>query len=194
MGNTDGMDSVLQAASEATGGNAIMAHDWKEWREKVKQQADSLLMIVHTEPVDGSMVKKMEISGDDSLHTGQVDEEIVGEGAGHHPMVLLLGCHTGTSEVPFEALTAQFKRKKAAIVLGTGSLVHVKHAVPFMKLYLRRLRSTLDSGDDVPFGEFMRRLRVDCMKQGLLLALALTAYGDADWILSKPNTEPAPIT
>lgn len=188
-----GMASVLAAASQVTSMNAQQAQNWDDWRQKAKQQADSLLMIVHTDKIDGSIAKKMEIGGDDSLHTGQVDEEIIGEGPGHHPLVLLLGCHTGTSEVPFEAITAQFKRKKAAIVLGTGCFVHVTHAVPFMKLFLHKLRDSLGQGDEVSFGEFMRRLRVDCMKQGLLLALALTAYGDADWILAQSPQSTPPI-
>lgn len=194
LGAGKGMDRLASAASKVCLNPATLVTTWDAWRLAIKDQPtpDSLLLIVHTElAYPGGKVRKLQIGDDLSLLSGQVDIEVVGGTESHHPLALVLGCHTGTAgDVPFESISASFKKCRAAIVIGSGSLVHVKHAAPFLELFMERLGLALSQPGPISFGEFMRDLRVECVRRGNLIALALTAYGDADWILTKATVSP----
>jgi hypothetical protein len=94
-------------------------------------------------------------------------------------LVLLLGCGTGVSEVAFQSLPAQFRRKGAAIVVSTMAELLNVHAPRLAAIILAELGKSPRKRRT--FGEVMLAAKRTCMIQGLPIALALLAYGDADW-------------
>ena len=63
-----------------------------------------------------------------------------------------------------------------------------RHAAPVAERLVAALAKR-SSGKNETFGATMRDLRRELLVDGFPLALALVAYGDADWILgSNPQT------
>lgn len=183
---------AIQELARRMAGRAELASSWSHWKDLVAGKPDSLLLLVHTQPLPKvKMVRTLEISGDPELQSNEIDSSIVGGTAEHHPMVLLLGCHTAQGEVPFARISSAMKRCHASVVIGSGSFINARHAAPFAQFFLTTLREKLNGTTALTFGEFMQHLRRESLTQGHLVVLALTAYGDADWILtSAAQTSP----
>ena len=143
-------------------------------------------MIVHTE-VDEDIddLYSMEISEDNSLESGQITQKEIGGDTEHHPLVMVLGCHTATAVIPFGDIVSRIRRASASVIIGSGSYLHARQIVPFSELFIQCLNQALDAQPPKTFGQFMRELRIECLLKHQLTVLALTAYGDADWILTR---------
>jgi hypothetical protein len=67
----------------------------------------------------------------------------------------------------------------AACVFSTLTMVLNKHAAALSNLLVGLLREP--GRRAVPVGDLTTRFRRTAVREGLLAALAVTAYGDADW-------------
>jgi len=74
---------------------------------------------------------------------------------------------------------ARFKKKGAALVIGTLSPIRGRHATRFVKGFL----AALQSRKGVAFGDVLLAAKRAMLAQGDPFALTLIAYGDADWRL-----------
>lgn len=184
---------AIQQFARQMAGRAELASSWSNWKDLVTGKPDSLLLLVHTQSLPKvKMVRTLEINGDNRLQSNQIDSSVVGGTDEHHPLVLLLGCHTAQGEVPFARLSSAMKRCHASVVIGSGSFINARHAAPFAQFFLTSLREKLNGTTALTFGEFMQHLRRESLAQGHLVVLALTAYGDADWILTSAAQTSSP--
>jgi hypothetical protein len=187
---------VTKALRALMGDKKVLEVDtWDDWVTRVGgDDPPMLLLLSHTAPDPRGAA--LEISKKDAQQLAfvpDINEAYVNVNASRvGPIVLLLGCDT--SVVPqedFQSFVAQFKEKGASLVVGTISPILGRHAGRVAEALIEELRSigsTAGHGSKgVPFGAVMRQIRRNLMAKGVLIAMALTSYGDADWRLAPPT-------
>ena len=100
------------------------------------------------------------------------------------PLVALLGCDTGTTAEDFCYLVRTLQGRGAAVVIGTIATVYGQHAAAVARLLADRLYGSGRNGSEC-LGEIMRDVKREGLRQDLLMALCLVAFGDADWLLLR---------
>jgi hypothetical protein len=175
------LDTLIQTLRQETQQKTYMVNSWPDWPAAVAANRPSLLVLLpHTDEDAEYEVMTLEI-GNTNLAVNELQEAYVRAGEMDCPVVLLLGCTTGDSDTPYKHFVAQFRRKRAAIVLSTLSVVLGRHAAPVAAELVRRLAKLCRTGKDVRFGEALLEVRRSMLAQGILMVLGLVAYGDADW-------------
>ena len=158
-------------------GPAEEVKSWKDWSARVTADHPRLLVLLpHHERKDGFEV--LEIGNEDALKFVKPGHVHAGS------IVLLMGCETNLAKIAFDSFVIQFILNGAAIVVSTIATILGRHASPATA----RLVELLDEEareQDSTFGEVMLRLRQKLVAEQTPMALGLTAYGDADWILTK---------
>lgn len=165
----------VSVAQKALGPAAAVAKDWGDWvKVLTAEERDLLVLMPHTDPGAASM----EI--DDSwLRRGRVEARHVTGGHDVHPLVVLFGCDTGGSDNDPAGYATRFMVRQAAVVFSTLTMLLASHAAA-----LSSQLSTLLLDQDrkaEPMGALVQRFRREALRGGLLAALAVTAYGDAEW-------------
>jgi hypothetical protein len=165
-------------ASDALGGDTVVVDGWDAWQDAIADptvKADLLVVMPHTDPISDTM----EVSGT-TLRGGRFEgaRHVTGTRRGQ-PVVVLFGCDTSGSQDDPAGWATRFMRARAGVVFATLTMVLNRHAAELS----RRLAVELRRADRtaVPVGELVRDFRVAAVRDGLLAALAVTAYGDADW-------------
>jgi hypothetical protein len=200
------IQKILDALLEATGQRADRVDTWEQWRARVKERHPTLLMVLpHT--LEALGVEALEIGQGAILARSHFGPDILGiEGAGSPPIVVLLGCDTALPTIPFQSFVLAFRENGAAIVLGTIAAILGRYAAPLAEELIRDLRAVASvnpaepergddvggNGADVTFGDILHEVRRKLMAKGQVMALTLTAYGDADWRLGPaepPHSE-----
>ena len=98
-------------------------------------------------------------------------------------MIVLLGCNTSAAEVAYEDFVAGLRSAGAAVVVGTITYVLGMQAAPLAREFVRQFWS--HTGREAkPMGEVLRSVRTRMVRDGNPLALAVAAYGGADWRLA----------
>ena len=157
------------------------ANDWAQWTRQVAALGPGmLLLIAHTEEKKSRDL--LVIGNGEELAIGAIDVAHVRvdkpDGASP-PLVVLLGCRTGTQDVPFSNYASQFRRKGAAVVLGTVANVRGRYTAQTALRIVEEIKQ--HSGDS--FGVVLTKARRKLLREGNPLGLCLTAFGDADWRL-----------
>ena len=156
-------------------GAAARAENWNEWTTALSATPTDLLVLMpHTDPKAGSL----EISGE-TLRTGQIEARHVTGGQAVTPVVLLLGCDTDGSQEDPAGYATRFLAKGAAVVFSTLTMLLGRHAAAMSQRLAQVLKDPALSGR--PLGDVVTRFRREALRAGLISALAVTAYGDADW-------------
>ena len=176
--------------------NAFRAASWPEWRTTLDDQRPSLLLALPHHGVENNL-DYLEIGdgqlpkSDRQLSRGRLTK-IYTNPHDHDPgpIVLLLGCRTGTdTEVGYVALARRFQQLRTSIVLGTLAKVLGRHAAPVARELVAQLAAIEDP--EIDFGTVMRRVRRRMLAKGYLMALCLVALGDAEWRLTaRPTIQP----
>lgn len=168
--------SAAAKALGATGGKALEPlAGWTEWEGAIKAvNPDLLVLMPHTDP----KADTLEIAGK-TLVGGRIEPRYVVAAADLHPVVLLFGCDTGGFTDNPAGYAARFMRAKAGVVFSTLTMVKGSQASAMST----RLAGTLMTvgRTPLPMGEVLRDFRRESLRGGLLAALSITAYGDADW-------------
>lgn len=166
-----------------TRGPAALAKTWKEWEQHVAKDLPSLLVLLpHHERKGGLEV--LEIGAGDFLESIEIRSRLVRrEPDGPHPIVLLMGCETQLAEVSFENFATLFRSWGASVVVSTIASILGRHASPATATLVELLDQMADG--ESTFGDVMLRLRQKLVAQATPMALGLTSYGDADWILTR---------
>lgn len=174
------VDAVRQALVDKMGANVGEARSWQQWCEQVAARSPALLLLLPHTAKDDDNVPQMEIRGDMLASLDIEQKYVLGPDGKPHPVVLLLGCNTDNSGLPFESFVPFFEDNQAAIVVTSISKVLGRHAAPLARTFIDKL-SALPHDGQSSFGEAMLAVRRAAMLDGPPLALVLKSYGDADW-------------
>lgn len=162
---------------------------WKNWAANVQTNSPGLLVSMPHNALDPIFeISTLEIGGGDGLPAGGVlPKHVCKEGAEVGPLVLLLGCQTATGKPqPFHTFVGEFRHCGASIVVGTLATVLAEHAAPIVQAIVREL--TKASANNVStVGDLLLGIRREMFTQGILISLAVAAFGDADWELAQPG-------
>jgi hypothetical protein len=157
-------------------GSVASVASWDAWvRALQKTPTDLLVLMPHSVTQD----KELEISGT-RLRNGRIERKhVTGGHANNAPVVVLFGCDTsGTTEDP-AGYAGRFMAKGAAVVLSTLSILLNTHAAQMSQRLASVLREP--SRAKRPMGELVTAFRRESVRAGLVSALSVAAYGDADW-------------
>lgn len=156
--------------------------DWNEWEQAVQQDSPSLLVLLPHSMEDPNNVgiPALEIGGA-LLTPAYMESSYVAGPATASPVVLLLGCSTQLTDVPFLNFVEAFKREKAALVIGTLATIRGRRTVAFVSALLDGLKSA--AGSNRSFGEVFLETKRKMLAGGDGFVLSLTAYGDVGWRL-----------
>lgn len=170
VGDDDGAATVA-----ALGHRAAPAKSWKDWEASLKAEDTQLLVLLpHTDYAQG----RLEIASD-NLERGRIERShVTGEGR-VNPIVVLFGCRTtGTVNDP-SGFARPFVRKGARAVFHSATDLRNVHATELV----RRLAKHLFAPGHEPrlLSDALTAFRREAVREGFVVALAITAYGDADW-------------
>ena len=179
------VEEVLQ---RVTKGRATVATTWDEWRSGIAAQSpDLLVLLAHTVEDDDLGATALQIGAGDALPCGSVDESFVrSPQSTSPPVVLLLGCETALAGQGVEDFLTRFQERGASIVVGTLATVLGYQAAPVAAALVEALAGAVENGE-ASFGEVLVDLRRRLLARGYVMALTLTAYGDADWQLTSAD-------
>jgi len=156
--------------------------DWNEWESAVGTDMPSLLMLLpHSqEDPEHAGITGLEIGGV-LLTYPELESSYVADPMAPSPVVLLLGCSTQLTDVPFLNFVEAFKREKAALVIGTLATIRGRRTVAFVSDLLDGLKSA--AGSERTFGDVFLETKRRLLAGGDAFVLSLTAYGDVGWRL-----------
>jgi hypothetical protein len=181
----NGLEQLLDALQGATGGQAQLVLSWKEWRQAVVDTSPTLLVLLaHTGTDTSTGLPTLEI-GSEPLLISSIRPDHVRPKPETSPVVLLLGCETGATDAQYSMCVAQFRDRHAAIILTTYSVVLGPHAVMAASELVNALRELAQDDEAQPFGEALLRARRALVGRGVVMALGLVAYCDADWLVTR---------
>lgn len=174
------LDPVISACTKRLGSSPQRAKDWENWAALVqKYEPHVLLALAHT---DGNGIDATLEIGGSTIKSNHIREKHVRlEGTKGCPLVALLGCDTVGTALEYGSHVRWFRRRGAGVVIGTIATVFGEHAVKVAEMLIEGLR-----GDGVSFeclGEVIRSVKRKALLDGLVMALCVVAYGDADWRL-----------
>ena len=164
-------------AFAALGLPAATADSWGAWVTSLATADTHLLVLLpHTDYSDPSL----EIS-DDPLVRGRIEQRHVTGGRPVTPVVILFGCRTGGNHGDPGGFASRFMSKQAAIVFHSSTDLKNTHAARMAERLTTLLRDPARKGSSI--SELLTGFRRAAVHEGLLAALAIAAFGDADWRL-----------
>jgi hypothetical protein len=186
------MGASVNASKEMTGPKGLPATvkkmaphlayvtSWDAWSKEVQDaHPDLLVLLSHSgESKDIDDAGALEISTDHKT-IGLLDNEYVHTGDGKGPLVLLLGCSTSLSDIPFLSSVRQFHESGAPVVIGTLSIIHGSQAHLIVQRLLELAMDPSRTGQRLD--EALLRVRRDLLAQGHGVAFTLSAYGHSSW-------------
>lgn len=167
----------------ATSGRSRCVTSWREWVETVDEVSPTLLVLLSHTVEDEVVGRALEIGRDDRRAVRQITESYVSRLAAPRLLVLLLGCETAESARELQSFVARFRLRGASLVVGTVASVGAERAPRVAAQLVRALARAARRKRPTTAGEVLLAVRRDLVRRGELTALALVAYGDADWRL-----------
>lgn len=162
------------------------AAKWEDWTKGIATQGPGVLIVlphVKTEWEHTKPYYYLEIGGD-FLKANAIDASYVKKNKETYPppLVILLGCDTAVPQTEMDSIVGRFRRAGAVIVVGTVASVLGSHASSVAEEILTDIVS-LGVGNEVPFGELLLSARRRAVGRGLLMAMCVGGFGDADWLI-----------
>ncbi|HET9228971.1 MAG TPA: hypothetical protein VFR31_20000, partial [Thermoanaerobaculia bacterium] len=165
-------------------GKAALAKTWDQWEKHVQKDRPRLLVLLPHHDKDEQGLEYLEIGEDDRRGTAEIWHEMVRRlPNGPYPVVLLMGCETNLTRISFDNPVSRFHDHGAAVVVSTIATILGRHASPATGTLVQLLDRMADGKRT--FGDIMLRLRQKLVVSSTPMALGLTSYGDADWILTR---------
>jgi hypothetical protein len=167
-----------------------LATDWRSWATEIANTRPTLLVLLPHHLQQGGY-DQLEIGGDarKSLqiraeHLRAPDDQTT------RPIVLLIGCQTGSAKIDLEGFVPVFQDAGAVIVVSTIATILGRHAGPAAATIAEEVKRR-EGDPNGTFGSVMLAVRRQLLAQGTPMVLGLTSYGDADWRIGGP---PGPDT
>ena len=169
-------DAAVKGVLAALGVERVKT--WDEWAAAIeKSPRDLLLLMPHTDDADATM----EISGTPMERVRILESYVTGDDDRSHPAVVLFGCDTAGSDEDPAGFANWFMDLGASFVFSTLTMLLARHAASMSEILVRQLRDP--ARGEQSLGEFVAAYRREAVRGGQISALAVTAYGDADWSL-----------
>jgi hypothetical protein len=158
------------------------ADSWKLWADTAPKVSPSLIVLLpHHATKDNR--DYLHLGAESELLAVRIGPEHVGGATGSEaPIVLLIGCETQFTRIQFDDFVSAFRYAGAKIVVTTVATVLGRHAARAADSILASIHNQTDNGP-IRMGDAMLAARRQLLAEGMPMALGLTAYGDADWIL-----------
>lgn len=154
--------------------------DWDVWCDVLHENYPALLVALPHNVDTETGFPALRIGADKDLPLNRIEtRHVTPVGTETGPVVLLLGCNTANPKVRYQDFVHEIRCKGAAIVVGTITYVLGSQAAPVATELVKRIHT----GKGL-FGEVMQSVRARSLKKGNIMALAIVAYGDADWRLA----------
>lgn len=178
-------ERLHRCIQQALGKPVPFVKNWTDWVHTIKKETPSIIVALpHTEgKIEyGKTLYYLEI-GNDLLKTQAIDWTYVrAVEEARSPVVLLLGCDTVVARSSVDSIVGKFRRAGVPIVVGTIATVLGSHASQVTQNLVKQL-SALGAREPRSFGEVVLEVRRRCVADGLVMALCVVAFGDADWKL-----------
>jgi hypothetical protein len=167
------LDSLKGIAKEVS-----YAADWESLKKIVQNNSPTLLILLPHSGFDKRIptIPALELGGT-WLAQDHFKEQYVRGSKSVNPVVLLLGCDTSTTEIPFLNFIKRFMDCGAAMVMGTVTQIEVTRTVNFVERFITAINT---SNKTASFGELLLQARRSMLAEGDAYALSLLAYGDSD--------------
>jgi hypothetical protein len=160
------------------------ASSWSAWRKKAPRRS-LLIGVVHNEVVSAPFTA-LEIGTGDFLRLGQVDQAIVGRGRRTTgPIVMLIGCRTALPDNPLVSFVSRLRANGAAVVVGSLADIPVLRVETLVSAVLRTVSEQIENTGSTTVASALKAARATLLSEGHILGMALVAYGDAHWLLTK---------
>ncbi|MCL5744987.1 MAG: hypothetical protein M1541_13850 [Acidobacteria bacterium] len=178
-GSVTGLQTKLAAAVPNSAGPASR---WAEWRQDICTLSPSLLVLIPHTDRDTDRILTMEIGGD-VLAIDHIDESCIrGPQTSSPPIVLLLGCETGSADISFEGIVSQIRLFGPSVVVSTSTRILGRQATVVAAEFLEQLAAWRGK-PNATFGDVMLAVRRGMLGKGYPMILSVASYGDADWRL-----------
>ena len=175
---------ALRETLEHTVGRSACATSWSGWRRGIKRtQASLLVLLSHTVKDDTGWA--LQIGKADNLYVAQVNAQYVSTAEPPRLIALLLGCETVENPEELQSFVARFRSNGASLVIGTVCGVLGERAPRVAEEIVRQLAAAAGSSSANTAGVVMQDVRRTLLARGELTALALAAYGDVDWRITR---------
>jgi hypothetical protein len=190
---SDRVDGISKAQRQRTidllherlGDRCRTADSWRAWRKAIPEHRPGLLITLpHNEGAPDGL-RMLEIGHRSHLDIGAVTSDyVVAADAAVGPVVLLLGCDTAHADVSWQSAASAFRRRGAAVVVGTLVQALGRQTAPMTRLIADALWGP-DAVTSTTVGEVVRSVRRRLIAQGMTLGMSLVAFGDADWLITS---------
>ena len=139
------MPNGLEAVLKQSTGAVVRAHSWKDWRDKVRTEAPSLLILLpHSlESKSVANMPALEINGT-SVEWAMMNSAYVLAAPPQNPIVLVLGCSTALPDLEFLDFVREFKANGAALTIGTIATIRGRQTRDFVRELLTELKLAAD--------------------------------------------------
>jgi hypothetical protein len=172
---------IIQALGQAVA-SASVVKSWKELEIAATAHPGLLVLVTHTIDPDGGkgLGTSLELNGDvRPLH--RIGDAAINPGRQQPgPVVLALGCDTNTITAGFTDLVVNLHNARAEVVLSALSPIPGKGVADFLEQFLPLLKASVTAPGTHRFGAVMLAARRATIAKGDLMALALSASGDAE--------------
>jgi len=175
----DGLRAVFKTAS------VERAAKWQDWATLVKARGPrALIALPHAEEKQeyGDTEYYLEIGGDLLKASAVARAYVLQADDAPAPLVILLGCNTAVPQSAIDSFVGHFRRAGAGIVVGTVASVLGSHASAVAKEIAGQIVG-LATGKEVPFGELLLAARRRALGRGIVMAMCIGGFGDADWLV-----------
>ncbi len=172
---------IIKALGKAVAAASVVK-SWKELETAAARHPGLFVLVTHTiEPEDGDdLGTSLELNGDlRPIH--RINDAAINPGRQQPgPIVLALGCDTNTLTAGYTDLVVNLHNARAEVVLSALSPIPGKGVADFLERFMPLLKATLVVPGQHRFGSVMLAARRATIVKGDLMALALSATGDAD--------------
>ncbi len=162
-------------------GPISIVKQWAKWPGVIDQAKPVLILTLpHSTGADDRI--GLEISGDVLQSRFIIDTYIRAAPDKKPPLVVLLGCDTAGAYDPkaYASHVAYFREASAPVILGTLASVEPKDSANCATLLVKHLVSVIDKKPG-RFGTVLLETKREAVASGLIMALGLVGFGDADW-------------
>ncbi|HTK18857.1 MAG TPA: hypothetical protein VL442_05075 [Mucilaginibacter sp.] len=168
-----------------TASSTSTVETWNDWViETAAIEPETIILITHIQRNEEFSVDEMEIGGDmlPQVHFGP---KYILENK--KPFAIVIGCEVDNVNNQGFDVSSEFLNKGAAIVITNFTKISGEEAVKIVIRLVQLLKADCSGG--IQLGAVILKLKQQLLAEGLMSSLSLTAYGDADWIVSAGTTK-----